>query len=201
MRLGTEPESEYIQWKVTHAWVKQPPAIHTTITMAGTGLPGAATSTQVETIVIGDKTWGRVGGGEWRLAYYWEAQDMHGNWEGIEKAFRRLQPAGEEVIDGIRCKHYLIDENVTGLVGFGFAHLTAHAQGDLWLANEPDLPVVGVRLRVQLRTNDWYKPRADSGLAVPTRSAAQTTKSVFDLEYDLSDLNAPIRIRPPAGFQ
>lgn len=201
MRLGTEPESQFVQWKVTHAWVKQPPAIHTIITMDGTGLPGGASSTRVEAIMLRDKTWGRIGVADWQLTYYPEAQALRGNWEGLEKAFRRLQPAGEDIINGIRCKHYLIDENVTGIVDFGFATMTAHAQGDLWLANQPDLPVVGIRLRVQLRTNDWYTPRPSSGLAVPTRAASQPAKSVFDLEYDVSAINTPIRISPPPGFE
>jgi hypothetical protein len=200
MRLGTEPETQYIQWKVIDERIKESHAMHTIITMSGTGLPGGVSSTRVEAIVIGDKVWGRTGD-NWQIMPFPETQGMRGNWEGIEKTFRRLQPAGEETINGVRCKHYVIDETVAGAFDFGFAQMNAHASGDVWIANQPDLPAVGIRLRAQLQIDDGYSARALSNLAIPTRPPSQSTRSVFDLEYDVSDINTPIRIRPPAGFE
>ena len=199
MRIGTEPASQFVQWRLLYDWANQPRAYHMVLSMEGTGLPHPEIPMKVDAIGIGDTIWSKVGG-QWMQTQSPAAQSMRGNWEGLEKNFRDLQLSGEETVNGIQCKRYAVDENLPSVSVFGLETLASHALGDIWVAHRPDLPTVVIRLQVQIRMKASAARTAGPSPILMLR-ATPPPESVWSWDYEVTHVNAPIVIRPPAGFR
>jgi hypothetical protein len=201
MRLASsDATSQFIQWKVDYKLSKQSSAAHLVISMDGPGLPRIASPVRIESIMIGTTVWSKIEN-EWTQQEYVQVPSLRGNWEGLEKNFRRLQFAGEETLNGILCKRYLVDEYMTSGMDFLSQRIkmTTHAQGDLWIADQSDLPAVAISLRLHMQTKGLYSmlPSANKFQSEMLEQSAL----IYDVEYDVTDINAPITINPPAGFR
>jgi formylglycine-generating enzyme required for sulfatase activity len=146
---------------ITEEWVREPGARRLTVSY-GTGAP------EVEYIIIGSSAWVRVGQ-EWITIPESEVESYEDNLS----AFLRPEPdmvfAGEETVNGIRCKHYVRDIDLS----------TQTLHHEIWVADQADLPSVVVRV--------VYRSEVKSG-----------EMSMLTLgEIDVTDINAPITIEPP----
>ncbi len=193
MRFGTDGGAKSMQWKVTYEWVKEPEAAHMVLAIDGTGMPTEMAALKVESIQIGTTTWTRLGEA-WEKSTTEAAPDMQSSWADVEELFRDLKPVGEETINGIQCKHYVVDENIGGSSGLGSAQV--QAQGDVWIAAQSDLPPVPVRVRIKLNAADLFS-MLPSGI-VPAQPSATKTDLTYEIELDVTNINRPITIRPPA---
>ncbi len=195
MRFGTDSGAKSMQWKITYEWVKEPEAAHVVLAIDGTGQPQKVTALQIESIQIGATTWTRMGE-DWQKTTTKSTSVMSNSWADVERLFGNLQPVGEDTINGIQCKHYVFDDTVSGLSGLGAAQSQVRTAGDMWIAAQSDLPPVPVRVRLKLHTADLFS-MLPAGL-VPTQPPSKQTDVMYEIELDVTDINRPITIRPPA---
>lgn len=106
---------------------------------------------------------------------------------GIEGLVSQLQPSdfrflGVETVRGVRCLHLLTTSPLlVRPLHPGSAQEAQDIQAHLWLADQPDLPAVVMRLLLTWRT----------------QIGATRGEGVFS--YELLDLNAPLQIQPPVS--
>lgn len=87
---------------------------------------------------------------------------------------------GRERVNGIQSRHYKL--NLTAMQATFLAQGdVSDVDGDVWIADEPDLPELAVRLEMS-----WTETRDDV-----------TGQSTF--LYETYDINAPFTIEPPQG--
>jgi hypothetical protein len=192
-----EPDTDDFQYRIDYEWVKEPLAIHQVISILGPGSSGVSAKMQMEIIQIGNTIWTKIGG-EWIKAEYSQIPTQKANWEGIERSFRDLHPVGEEKANGIKCIHYTVDEDLLKVTGSSGQNVTTHAKGDLWIANQSDLPPVAIRMRIEMSTSGMFSLMPTSTF-VPTPRVLEQ-QLVYQVEYDIIDINIPIVIEPPAGI-
>jgi hypothetical protein len=195
VRLTFEPDSVSFEWRIAYEWIKEPPAMHQVVTMGGSGIPGGIGSMTTEVIQIGNTLWYKAEGA-WIKAEYSQTQMEEMEWAGVEKNFRDLNPVGEETVNGIPCIHYTVDEDTRKVTGGGYQDMTTHAVGDLWVAHRTDLPPVTVKLRVKMITDSTLLPMPTSTY-FPTMEMTEA-HMVYQYDYDLTAVNVPIVIDPPA---
>lgn len=194
MRFGANSDAQSMTWKITYEWVKEPAAEHTILTIDSQGLPTNVPALTVESIQIGNAAWTRLGG-DWQKTAAQPASAMQSSWADVEELFRGLKPVGEDTINGLRCQHYVVDDTVSGSDGLGAAQAQVRAQGEVWIAAQPDLPPVPVRVRLKIRAADLFSLLPTG--SIPARQPAAQADVTYDIELDVTDINRPITIRPP----
>ena len=147
----------------------------------------------METIVIGDQGW-MSGAGmdvwiEMEVESGIEAVDLH-TWGGFWVEAEGLEYGGSENINGVDCEHYVLGErgsfyltNPEDSTMLGYV-----TEGEVWIANQPDLPPVDVRGRMRVREGFFPFPAGDD---------EQTGELGMYWEYDLTNINQPVSINPP----
>ena len=145
----------------TEEWVREPPARRFTMSVAE-GVP------PTEYVIVGDSAWIKAGGA-WMTIPEADVEDVDNNLSTFLTPESDMTLMGEETVNGIPCKHYVLDIEI----GSQSMH------HEMWVADQGDLPAVAVR--------SVYRTEIKSG---------QTTM-VTDAEVNLSDINVPITIEPP----
>lgn len=147
----------------------------------------------LETIVIGDQGWLSVAGTdvwmEMGVELGIEAVDLH-NWGGFWAEAEELEFIGEENIEGVNCDHYVLTErgnfyltNPEDSTMLGYV-----TEGEVWIANQSDLPPVDVRGRMKVREGFFPFPSGDD---------AEVSKLEMYWEYDLTNINQSVNIATP----
>ncbi len=194
MRFGANSDAQSMTWKITYEWVKEPAAEHTVFTIDSQGLPTNVPALTVESIQVGNAAWTRLGG-DWQKTAAQPSSAMQSSWADVEELFRDLKPVGADTINGIYCQHYVVDDTVSNSGSLGSAQAQVRAQGEVWIAAQPDLPPVPVRVRLKIHAADLFS-MLPSGV-VPTRQPAAQADVTYEIELDVTDINRPIAIRPP----
>ncbi len=88
---------------------------------------------------------------------------------------------GKEKINGIRTKHYRFDLDPAQAADFGDVTDMTEGQADVWVADEPNLPHFPVKLVIVT------KGEIEDGV-----------QGTATIEMEITDVNAPITIEPPA---
>ncbi len=169
--------------QTTLARVREPLAQHLVITGSGAGKIEGMTGQGLEIIRIGGDSYVRFGD-EWvimqipdsglipsSLATY-SPENIFGGSRG--------RYVGEEIVNGVATRHYRYDRAAL-LASNLFANLT-EASGDVWVSVTHNVPV-----------------RAVAQLAGKNNETGRVVK--VTLRTDLTDINAPIVIAPPAGVE
>ncbi len=106
----------------------------------------------------------------------------------LEIAKDSLTRAGEETVNGVRCKHYLVDSTYTYTVEMttpiqATSKVTILVQGEIWVADKAGWSPFVVRAWVtQMSTTEV--------------SGHSSTDTVY-VEQEVTDINEPITIEPP----
>jgi hypothetical protein len=101
---------------------------------------------------------------------------------------------GRETVNGVRCKRYTVDTEVAvpfpvpedvdeGAMGMLPTEILVHQVGDIWLADDPDLPPVMIRSQTEG--------------AMTTQTPAGERTMIIAQVNDLLDINQPVAIEPP----
>ncbi len=162
----------------TEEFVKDPAAKRTTITGLG-GNTGAITSTEnsMQTIEVGGKQYSQIGtlctqvtaeSGPQANAMFDPSTIIGGVHGG--------QRVGSETVNGVPTAHYKID--VTGLEALGYVN----GNGDVWIADPGNYVV---KYTFEATGKDRF-------------FGSSNTEGTLKWVYELSDVNQPIDIQPPA---
>jgi hypothetical protein len=178
-----EGQKETGSWDMKEELVREPGARH--VTWAGTGT-GNEEGT-FELIQIGKDTY--VYGGEQWIAMAASEESFFGQDEYMSDPFGAI--SGErgklvkrgETVNGVSCDHYAFDEKSLGS-GFGMATVSK-AKGDSWVSTE---------FKVVVKYTVHYE---GSGVAL----SGSDGEGTMDIAFDLTDINKPISIQPPAGVK
>lgn len=184
--LVDEEGAEIARYTITQEYDGGAEASHITVSTPNEGV-------FMETIVIGDQGWiSMVGMDEWMEMEVEsglevvDLQDWGGFWAGAEE----VEYIGVETVNGVNSEHYVLadrgsyyltnpqDDTMLGYV----------TAGEVWIANQPDLPRVEVRGRMKVR--DGFFP-------FPTGDDAEAGEFEMFWEYDLTNINEPVSIEPP----
>jgi hypothetical protein len=147
----------------------------------------------METIVIGDQGWMSVAGTdvwlEMEIETGIEAVDLH-TWGGFWTDAETLQYVGEEEMNGVNCDHYVLAERGNFYLsnpedGTMLGYVT---EGEVWIANQSDLPPVDVRGRMMVREGFFPFPSGDD---------SESGELEMYWEYDLTNINQPVSIAAP----
>ena len=176
-------QKESGSWDMREELVREPPAHHTTWTGTGTGSQGGT----FEIIQIGQDTYVKSDN-EW-MAMTSADQTLFGGDEYMSDPFGAI--SGErgklvkrgEMVNGVSCDHYTFDESTLGSsVGMG---AVSKAKGDTWVSTE---------FKVVVKYIVHYE---GSGLAI----SGSDGEGTMDMTFDVTDINKPISILPPAGVK
>jgi hypothetical protein len=159
------------------------PAMHIVAVVPNLGEPGAVIT--AETIYIGDTAYARQTDGSWLPMQMEGWEQMGGDFWSVEEV-QDWTPTGEETVNGVHCQHQTFRLEVPPE---GDRTLPIRVEGELWVADQPDLPPVIVRQRV--RWEGEGSPVPFAGAAAPGEILITT------MDARLSDLNAPITIEVP----
>ena len=207
-----------VTWLVTEEWNKESQAFHTIMSMEipeGTPEPDAEGSPwsgmtesfgtpRVEVIGIGDVYWvNRMG--EWvkiqgtALQSSQDGMSADAIYEYV-KALHNLQPVGEETVNNIRCVRYLADEDMLQMSTTSQGNIKMHTAGDIWVAYQPDLPPVVIKLHIT-QTIHFDSPTPIPDVTQDPQQVImgmfQTDESSNMYEYNVVGINIPISITPP----
>ena len=178
--------AEIARYTITQLYDRGAEASHITVSMPDEGV-------FMETIVIGDQGWiSMVGMDLWmemEVESGLEAVDLH-DWGGFWAEAEEVEYIGMETVNGVESDHYVLadrgslyltnpqDDTMLGYV----------TSGEVWIANQSDLPSVDVRGRMKVREGFFPFPTGDDEEA-----------GEFEMfwEYDLTNINEPISIEPP----
>src|SRR5574337_1484512 len=192
--------STTITWSFTQEWVKTSLAQHTitsiesTMPISSTDTPYPNPPTTIETIVIGNTSWIKMGN-DWTRIDYQQPQYQRSSVGNLESEWRSRKPVGEETINNIPCIHYKIDEDTMKMSGPN-GDMTTHAEGDIWVANQPDLPAVIVRAQIHMQVKGSFFS-LPTAMPVPSPEAQTSQIMGYYYEYELTDVNTSINIEPP----
>lgn len=180
----------------TKEWVKASLAQHT-IALISSDPTSNQPPTTMETISIGKTTWIK-NQDDWARI---DSQQLPSQQTTID--WQSLKFVGEEMVNGIPCKHYTVDEDIMKVSGMGNGQdIITHAQGDIWVANRPDLPPVILRMKIQTQMSGFsfsletppITGTFDPFLETMTQEPEGT---VSHEEYEVTDVNTTIIIEPP----
>ncbi len=193
--------STSVGWNFTQEWVKKSQAqrtitlIDVTTPMSSTSVPRQNPQVAMEAIVIGNTYWLKVGN-DWMQVDSRQPQYQRTSVGNLQSDWPSIKPAGEETVSNIRCKHYTVDEDTMKMSGPNGVIMVTHAQGDIWVANQPNLPSVIMRARIRMRVSgSFFSPLTAS--PVPSPEAQEPKEMVYYYEYEITDVNIPITIEPP----
>jgi hypothetical protein len=191
----------------TQEWVKASLALHTIMSfqgspaLSGTIPPGQSSMTTTEIIAIGNTAWFK-NLNEWTQIDSQQPLYQQNNLASPISSWQNLKPAGDEIINGIPCNHYTVDEDTLKMSGLGTSlggqNITMHAQGDIWIANRPDLPSAILRMKIHMQVNGFIAvmvtgtPDPFMEIMTPVPQGVS-----YDYEYEITDVNTAITIEPP----
>ena len=115
-------------------WVREPPARRIVWSMGGNPMG--------ELVWIGDAVWIKVGG-SWVQGTEQDAAEHLDTMADVMTPEDDMVLAGEETVNGVRCKHYVYD--------FETGSTSMHKE--IWVANEGDLPPVVIRGLFRMETS------------------------------------------------
>jgi hypothetical protein len=184
--LVDQAGAEIARYTITQEYDRGAEASHITVSMPDEGV-------FMETIVIGDQGWmSMVGMDAWfemDIESGLEAVDLH-DWGGFWAEAEEVDFVGLETVNGVETKHFMLADrgsfyltNPQDATMLGF--VTA---GEVWIANQPDLPPVDVRGRMKVREGFFPFPTGDD---------AEAGEIEMFWEYDLTYINEPVNISPP----
>lgn len=191
-------------WDFVQEWNKASLAQHTKMSVQGM-LSGGSNSmnaaTNVETIVIDKMVWVKSGP-------KWTRLDGQGSQQRAiispSSGWKNLKFVGDETINGIACKHYSINEDALKMADINGSEITSRALGDIWIANQADLPAFIVRVKVLMQLNRFpLSPgiaTADPYMetSIPSNSSSQELDQiVYNYEYEVTEVNTEVIIEPP----
>jgi hypothetical protein len=188
-RTENEDGSESYTMTITEEWVKEPPARHVVLSGAESGSEEVPS---LEVITVGDTMWMKMGD-TWMEMESGEADDFTDAWSGLMTDVENWKLVGEETVNDVHCKHYTSGEETSVTVPDPQegGTVTVRAQGEAWVADQAGLPPITVRERTKIEGGFFPMPFAGAG-------APQTGgEGTVYLEYDVTDINAPISIEPP----
>jgi len=167
------------------AHTREPAAEHTIMS----GMMGEEQSGDIEIIHIGSQQWMRMGE-EW---IYSEVQgseeDFIGDSAGIEEFdmedLADAKDLGKDTVNGIRCRHYELDEESAVFAKGVLDGEMEEAHGDIWIAEERGLPAYMVRYELE---------------ATSTATDENPLEKFF-VTMNVTDVNTDITIEPPAGAE
>jgi hypothetical protein len=158
--------------------VKNPPARHMTVT--GLGLSGAAGGSAAETvemIQIGDKQYMKIGDQCLQSSQADQAPLQNSiNPNELFGALRGEKVLGKETINGMPATHYLVNESGAGVMGY------VQSKSEAWVADDGQYVVKAV-FEATGKDNFFGNSQAEGTIR---------------WTYELSDINASIRIEAPA---
>jgi hypothetical protein len=188
-------------WTFTQEWDKKSQALHIielldTSAFAGTSMPTQNSSMGIEAILIGNTYWFRALGKNWTRIDYQQPRLQQTSSVNLPTNWPSMKPIGETMISNIRCIHFIVDEDIMKMSGQNGTTMATHAQGDIWIANQSDIPPVMMRARIQMQVSGTFSP---SMVATPIESPITQTANemVYTFEYEVTDINVPIIIEPP----
>ena len=190
MRGENKDGSTAYNMTMLEEWVKEPPAKHFVMSIAeGNEEPKPF----MEMIEIDDTSWIKMGGTWIQTEAAEESAIGIGAWEGLmpEEDVENLISAGEETVNGVRCKHYTTDgeTNMTIPNPEEGGTIEVSIQGEVWVANQSDLPAIAIRWRSQAKGGLFAMP-------IPGTDTSSQEGTMY-WEYDVTDINTPITIEPP----
>jgi hypothetical protein len=119
-----------------------------------------------------------------------EPQEFSESLEGMVSDVSGWAFVGQEVVNGVPCKHYRGSSQMT-VPDEEQGTVTVETEGDVWVADKPGLPAVTVRMIMDMK--GMFNPMPVPGAAPP----ASMEQAVTHLELDLHDINAAFTIEPP----
>jgi len=176
-----EGKKESGSWDVVEEIVRQPPAHRVIWTSTEEGK-----TTTLEYIQIDKDLYMNTGSG-WMSMTSGETDVFEGNpWLsdpfGMISGNRGKLVQRNVVVNGVPTNHYAFDESTLGAtIGLG---AVAKAKGDVWISTEFNLVV---------KYTAHYEGK---NLAI-----GGGEEGVLDIAFDLTDINKPITIEPPAGVE
>lgn len=198
--------SDSLTWSFTQEWVKASLSQHTIISIqemksvSDTITPTEFPATSMETIAIDRTTWIK-GEDDW-IQIDSNSRNQQNGVPGPVSDWRDLKLVGEEIINGIHCIHYIVDEDTMKISGLNeHQDVTTHALGDIWVANQTGLPSVILRMKIQMQVSGFFS--SSSMLVTPdplmeSLPEESADKDVtYSYEYDVTDVNSTIIIEPP----
>ncbi len=190
VRFETEDGTEKYAMVTTETWSRAEMARRMVMEMAK---GGDETTPVMESIVIGDRAWINIGG------VWMEVQDDSGDlgdsiaqdWSEVLAQTGGWKLVGEETVNGIRCKRYVIAEENPLTVTDPETGEQVQVQGEIWVADDPSMLPVIVRERLRIMGGTVEMPPAAA-----TEPPAEQ-QGVLYFEYDLLEVNQPVTIEPP----
>lgn len=166
-------------------------------------MPGTATSVAAqdplisqETIIVGDTYWIKTMENEWMQIIPPQPGNQLNSLVNLPTEWSSIKLISEEIVLNIHCTRYTVDEDITKVSDQNGTTMTTHAQGDIWIASQPDVPPVMMRVRIQMQgSGTWFYPLMDTPILSPGAQAAGGV--IYSLEYEITDINVPIIIEPP----
>jgi len=199
-QITTRTQQEGGSWgpevKMELTWVREPEAATHMIMYDESGVAGA------EMISIGDKQWVKIGE-MWVMsegAETSEQAEVPGDWDRLMREAQQameggMSLVGEETVNGVHCKHYSVDAQVA--IPFPLPQDAAqeaeetlltefvlHQKGDMWIADQSDLPQVAIRTRTEAH--------------MTTKSPSGDEVTAIQQQIDLFEINEPVTIERPS---
>jgi hypothetical protein len=164
--------------------------------------PGQFSSDAAESMQIEKTSWVKTKDG-WLQFDVQQPQMQRIGGVDLPTDWQSLQPVGEEMVAGIHCTHYKVDETIVDMSMSNAMFNGVHAQGDLWVASQTDIPAVILRVNLNMSVSkpffyaflflppDWASPTPKAG------EQPQEVPGIFHYEYEVKEANSPITIEPP----
>lgn len=190
--------------------VRDPAASHT-LMMDGEG------NVATELITVGGQSWMKVPGMGWMTAGPDQANMSSGMTPDVDEMVKQIakdmKRVGQETVNGVNAMHYTIDSQYE----IAFPQLTAEelaadpqmpspssvrgsVNGDIWIAAERNLPPVVVRSVTTQEVSFGFDEKPEMSEDMPPGLRfffGEGTMTVTE-ERDVTDINQPITIEPPA---
>ena len=166
------------------SFTREPKASHTIMT----GMMGGDEEGAIEIIQIGDEQWIKMGD-EWIYSQTPAEEDDFSTLmdfdELNDEALSGAKDLGNEKVNGIRCRHYRVEDTAFLLGAVEMVGEMEEGQVDIWIANEKNLPPFAVRMEYEIR-----------GKA----EGEDTVESMY-MTMDVTDINMDFTIEAPEGAE
>jgi hypothetical protein len=206
MTMGGGLDSASFTWTFTQEWVKDSLAQRIIMSIQdirfvpGPVTPDQLPTTVMETIVIDKTAWIKYEN-DWIRMDSQQSLGQQNSLPGPVSDWQNLTFVGDEIINGIPCIHYTVDEDTMKISRMDdYQDITMHTIGDIWVANQLDLPSVILRMKIQMQVSGFFS----SQLMITPDPFMETVPQVprgedmiYSYEYDVTDVNIAIVIEPP----
>lgn len=191
--------SQSAGWTITSEWVKKSQTGRTVMSMEGATTPAQQAGADVEMIAISNTTWLRVGD-TWTQVDSQKPLYRSLDLLDLGEYLHALKLVSKETVNNVRCKNYAVDDNIIRVSNPDVGDMTVRAQGNVWIADQPDLPSVIVRMRLRVFVEGMTLPMPIPS-PISSSQALEPSKLVFRWEYDVTAINSPIVIEPPKSLR